>query len=285
MIKKILKISIVGKTNAGKSTLLNSIIGETVSIINKKINTTEDSIIGVRNVKEHQLIFYDTPGFNFIKSINTKNKILKKNLWDGINNSDIILFVIDSRKINFKETLSSLKFLNNLNKEIYLIFNKNDLIDKRIVLPIIKKIDDQIKNITYISISAKRSLGLKKIINLLVKKTYRSDWLFNDNQITNKDDIFITNECTRNMIFNSLHKEIPYNLNVKNKQFKYLKNGHLKIKQDIEIINNRYKQIILGKNGSKIKDIRTKSQNSISKILDIKVHLYLNIVKINAKKI
>ena len=88
MKKKVLKISIIGKTNAGKSTLINSLVGETISIINKKINTTEELIIGILNIKHHQLIFYDTPGLHFGKNYN--NRKLKKNLWDGLNNSDFI---------------------------------------------------------------------------------------------------------------------------------------------------------------------------------------------------
>ena len=94
----------------------------------------------------------------------------------------------------------------------------------------------------------------------------------------------MSNECTRNSLLFFLHKEIPYNVKIKNILFKYLKNGDLKIKQNIEISNFRYKKIILGKDGSKIKDIRIKSQNEISKILNTKIHLYIYISYLNAKK-
>ena len=109
----------------------------------------------------------------------------------------------------------------------------------------------------------------------LLSKTYYKKWIYNDNEISNKDDIFITNEITRNMILKLLHKEIPYNVKVKNKIFKYLKNGDLKVKQEIKIKNNRYKKILIGKDGSKIKSIRINSQKGISKSLNTKVHLYL----------
>ena len=98
MKKKLLKISIVGKTNAGKSTLLNNIIGETISITNKKINTTEDLILGIINIKNNQLIFYDTPGLSNLKSKNPLNKKNKIYLWKGLNESDLIIYLVDIKK-------------------------------------------------------------------------------------------------------------------------------------------------------------------------------------------
>ena len=137
----------------------------------------------------------------------------------------------------------------------------------------------------FFSISAKKKLGLKNLIKYLIEKTYYSNWVYFENEISNKDELFITNECTRNIILSFLHKEIPYNLKIRNKVFKYLQNGDLKIKQEILINNMRYKKIILGKNGTKIREIRVKSQKAISKLLNIKIHLYINLVMQNAKKI
>ena len=110
----------------------------------------------------------------------------------------------------------------------------------------------------------------RRIIKLLLKKL-------------NKDDIYITNECTRNAILKFLHKEIPYNIKIKNTLFKYLKNNDLKIKQSIELDNKRYKPIILGKNGNTIKRIRECSQKDIKSIINNNIHLYLQIDTKNAK--
>ena len=285
MKKKLLKISIIGKTNAGKSTLTNNLVGEIISITNKKINTTEDLIIGIFHSKNIQLVFYDTPGLNNIKSIDKKNIKMKQNLWNGLNETDLILYLIDTTKYNFNEISSNIIKLREINKPIVIVFNKNDLIEKKSILPKINELNKKYNLQDFFSISAKKILGLDVLKEFLQNKSYQSEWIFEKNEITNKDDIFITNECTRDIILNLLHKEIPYNIKITNKLFKFLKNGDLKIKQNIEIDNQRYKKIILGKNGDKIKDIRIKSQLNISKILKKKVHLYINIIKANAEKI
>ncbi len=282
MKKKLLKISLVGRTNAGKSTLINKLVGEQISIINKKINTTEDLIHGILNINNIQLVFFDTPGFKLDKEYDKKKPILKRNLWEGINISDLILFLIDSKNFKLNENIEHLKKLLEFKKKIIVVFNKNDLIDKKSILPMIKELDKFKKISNFFSISAKLNKGINYLITNLLNNSYQSEWLYLENEISNKNDIFITNECTRNALLTVLHKEIPYNLKINNMEFKYLKNGDLKIKQEIEIENPRYKKIILGKNGDKIKDIRIKSQMCISKILKCKTHLYLKII--NAKK-
>ncbi len=285
MKKKILKICLVGKTNAGKSTLLNNLVGEKISITNKKINTTEDFVIGIVNIKNTQLVLYDTPGISFLRDNKSQKTKLKKNLWEGLNQSDIILYLIDSKKIDFNALENDFLKLYELKKKISIIFNKTDLIKAESLLKHIKSITEKYKVDKFFNISSIKKLGLENLINYLLQKSKYGNWLYNDNEITDKDDIFITNECTRNEILSLTHKEIPYNIKVINKTFKYLKNGQLKIKQDIIIKNDRYKKILLGKKGSKIKDIRIKSQKEISNILNIKTHLYININLLHAKKI
>ena len=260
MKNKILKVAIVGKTNAGKSTLINQIVGEKISIQNKKVNTTKDLILGVKNLKETQLLFYDTPGSNFIKPINSQSKILKTNFWNGINNSDLILYLIDSNRINFNFLNNQIDILIDTKKKIIIVFNKIDLISSKKLLPIIKDIDSKYKIEFFISISAKKNKGINKLLDAIVKYSYKSEWIFKKDEITNKDDKFIINELLRETILEYLHKEIPYNINFEVTVFKTLKNKDIKIKQNIIINEIRYKKIILGKKGEMIKKIREACQ-------------------------
>ena len=277
MKKKLIKVALVGKTNAGKSTLVNSFVGEKISIINKKIKTTQDLILGILNIDTTQIIFYDTPGSNFLKTSNLLQKKNKTHIWSAIDQVNLILYIIDSSKYNYQNIESDIKKISEVNKSIILVFNKIDLIENEKILLYI----NELKKINFIesffNISAKYNKGITNLSNYLRTKSITQEWLYKNDEITNKDDIFITNECTRNAILAFLHQEIPYNIKVRSLVFKYLKNHDLKIKQSIELQNKRYKPIILGKKGNTIKRIRENSQNAIHKILNCKVHLYLQV--------
>ena len=278
MIKKIIKIAIVGKTNAGKSTLINHIVGEKISIQNKKINTTRDNIVGIRNIKETQMIFYDTPGSNFLKSTKLNSSKLKINLWSGIDDSDIILYLIDSKTINFSFLYGQLEKLKEIKKKIILVLNKIDLVSSRKLLPVINQINKKFEIESFFTISAKKNIGITDLLKYLKNFSYKSKWIFNNNEISNKDDKFIISELLRETILTYLHKEIPYNLDIETTTFKELKNKDIKIKQNIIINEKRYKKIILGKKGEMIKKIREDTQKKISNILNAKIHLYLEII-------
>ena len=277
MKKKLIKVALVGKTNAGKSTLVNSFVGEKISIINKKINTTQDLILGILNIDTTQIIFYDTPGSNFLKTSNLLQKKNKTHIWSAIEQVNLILYIIDSSKYNYQDIESDINKISEVNKSIILVFNKIDLIENEKILFYI----NELKKINFIesffNISAKYNKGITNLSNYLRTKSITQEWLYKNDEITNKDDIYITNECTRNAILEFLHQEIPYNIKVRSLVFKYLKNHDLKIKQSIELQNERYKPIILGKKGNTIKRIRENSQNAIHKILNCKVHLYLQV--------
>jgi len=278
MTSKILKIALVGRTNAGKSTLINRIVGEKISIQNKKINTTQVTVIGIKNIRETQLIFYDTPGSNFLKSLNAQSKNLKTNLWSGIDDSDIILYLIDSKTANSKFLFEQIIKLQEVKKKILIIFNKIDLISNKEILPLTSNLNKNFNIDSFFTISAKQNIGIENLLNYIDKFSYASNWVFKDDEITNKDDVFIVGELLRETMLTYLHKEIPYNVNIQTSNFKTLRNNDIKIKQKIIIKQPRYKKIILGKKGEMIKKIREDSQKKMSKIFNTKIHLYIEIL-------
>ena len=278
MKSKIIKVAIVGRTNAGKSTLINKIVGEKISIQNKKINTTQVTVMGVKNIKKTQFIFYDTPGSNFLKSLNKDSRNLKTNLWNGIDESDIIFYLIDSNTANIKFLFDQIDKLQEVKKKIIVIFNKIDLISNKQLLPLISDLDKSFNIDSFYTISAIQNIGIDDLLDYIDKYSYASEWIFKDDEITNKDDIFIISELLRETMLKYLHKEIPYNVNIETSNFKTLKNKDIKIKQKIIINQKRYKKIILGKKGEMIKKIREDSQKKMSQILKAKIHLYLEIL-------
>ena len=278
MKTKKLRISLVGRTNAGKSTLINRIVGEKISIQNKKINTTQDTIIGIRNIKESQLLFYDTPGSNFLKNLDSQSKKLKKNLWNGIDESDLILYLIDASSINTKFLFEQLEKINETKKKIIVAFNKTDLILNKKLLPIITKISNQFKVESFFTISAKKNIGIDDILKFLKKYTYPGKWEYLNDEITNKDDKFFLSELLRETLLTYLHKEIPYNISIRTTNFKELSKSDIKIKQKILINEKRYKKIILGKKGSMIKKIREECQKKIKSVFKKNIHLYIELI-------
>jgi len=278
MTSRVLKIALVGRTNSGKSTLINRIVGEKISIQNKKINTTQITVMGIKNIRETQLIFYDTPGSNFLKSLNAQSKNLKTNLWSGIDESDIIFYLVDSKTANSKFLFEQINKLQEVKKKILIIFNKIDLISNKEILPLISNLNNNFNIDSFFTISAKQNIGIEDLLSYIDKFSYVSNWVFNDDEITNKDDVFIVGELLRETMLTYLHKEIPYNVNIETSNFKTLRNKDIKIKQKIIIKQPRYKKIILGKKGEMIKKIREDSQKKMSKIFNAKIHLYIEIL-------
>ena len=278
MISRVLKIALVGKTNAGKSTLINRIVGEKISIQNKKINTTQVTVMGIKNIRKTQLIFYDTPGSNFLKSLNAQSKNLKTNLWSGIDDSDIILYLVDSKTANSKFLFEQINKLQEVKKKILIIFNKIDLISNKDILPLTSNLNKNFNIDSFFTISAKQNIGIEDLLNYIIKFSYASNWIFKNDEITNKDDVFIVGELLRETMLTYLHKEIPYNVNIQTSTFKTLRNKDIKIKQKIIIKQPRYKKIILGKKGEMIKKIREDSQKKMGKIFNAKIHLYIEIL-------
>ena len=267
-------ISIVGPSNSGKSTLLNKILDEKVSIVSRKVQTTRMGLRGIFNNNEVQIIFIDTPGLFNAKTI--FEKAMVENAFNNLNDADLVYFLIDgSRKLS-KFDKQVLEYFENFKKEAFLIINKIDLIDKKQLLGITNNINSYFSFKKTFYISAKTKEGVNDLLLQTNKEAVSEGWLYPEDQYTNLQSAILCEEITREKIFNHVHEEVPYSSIVKTDSWSDKKNL-LKIGQTIYVKKKNHKGIILGKEGSKIKEIGTASRIDLEKIFNKKIFLSLDV--------
>ncbi|WP_168893426.1 GTPase Era [Enterobacteriaceae endosymbiont of Donacia simplex] len=260
-------ILIIGRSNVGKSTLLNTLIGKKISIISHKINTTNNNIIGIYNKKSYQIEYIDTPGNIFY---NNKILDLLKN-----NKYNYIFFILDRNKWNYIEEKFT-KILNKITIPIILIINKVDkLNNKNILLPYISFLKQKIKFVYLFIISAKYKLYTNNINNIICKKLPKKKHYYPNNYITNQTKKFILKEIIRESIIKYIHQELPYSIIIKINYPKKLKNLPDKINIFLFINNIRQKKIIIGKNSIILKLIKYRSEKNIKNFFKKKININL----------
>ena len=269
-------ILLTGFSNAGKSTLLNNILNNKISIVSHKVQTTKEKISGVINLNHSQLIFTDTPGI--IQNRRYKTKSLSRSIQDEEEKIDLNLFIYDLSKKIDKKLLSEINTIIQNFKKNCLVLNKIDLVSKDRMLKYSEILNSQINFSKTFMISAKKKKGLKFLLNYLIDEIPERNWKYNGKIKVTKSINYRISEITREKIFNLINKEIPYLVKIKTK----IKNQEkiIKVYQEIYVNKDSQKSIIIGRNGEKIKMIGTRSRIDIEKILNKKVFLDLTVKKI-----
>ena len=274
--KKLLKALIVGKPNVGKSTLLNSLVGEKVSIVSRKAQTTQKNTTGVITKDNSQLIFFDTPGLNKIE----KNIRIYETFKTVAENVDVLIYMVDNTK---KSQSIDDQFRNWLNindnkfKKKILIINKIDCIEKVNLFEITRKINGVINFDETFFISLSKKSGMERFLNWVEKQAYSNEWLFQQTYKSNISKKNFLSELTREKVFEYIHEEIPYNLEIKTDYIEPGSNKSLKVYQTVWLQKKSYKPIILGKEGKSIKMISLQARLDMQKFLKSKVHLFIRL--------
>ncbi|QCI15937.1 GTPase Era [Buchnera aphidicola] len=267
-------ITIIGKVNVGKSTLLNQIIEKKISIVSRKKNTTQKNIIGIKTQDSHQCIYIDTPGI-VCNNRNNSNKDNKNNIHILIKNTTLIIFIID-RIYWTKEDEIILNKIKKNNIPIIILINKIDkILNKEILLPFIDFLKKKISSTEIIPISAKKIkdiIFLNKIIKSYLPKTKH---LYPKNWITTNSKFFTISEIIREQLIFFLGDELPSIVKVTIESFHEEQYKKFNIRAIIWVKNNRQKRIVIGHNGEKIKKISTISRYNIEKEFHIKTCLIL----------
>ena len=272
MNKKCGYVAVLGETNAGKSTLINQMVGQKVSIVSRKIQTTLSRTLGIAIYENSQIIFIDTPGF-----LRSNTKSLSKIAWDAFRETENILFVIDVNKKNFDESLALLKKIDT-GKKVSLVMNKVDLIHKPELLKI-AAIFNEVRNFEKIfMVSGISGSGVKDIVKYLAEIVPQGDWIYAQDEVTDSSFEKYTSEITREHVYHRLHKEIPYKCKVETESYEDQKDGSIKIVQNIHVKSNAHKVICLGHKGGKIKAIGEAARKELSELLERNVHLFLHVL-------
>lgn len=267
-------IALVGAPNAGKSTLTNALLGQKLTIVSSKPQTTRNSIKAIIVEGDSQLIILDTPGIFVPRDDKILERIIVKSAWQGLRDSDHVCFLIDATIGLNKQNFQILENLKKENPDVTVVINKIDLVKKIKLLEIISQISRfELNNI--FMISAQNDDGVEGLKQFLCSKCPSSPWIYDEDQITDAPMRFIASEITREKLFARLENELPYNLTVKTDSYEVLDNGEIKIHQTVFILRDSQKAIVLGKRGERIRDIGFESRKDISDIAGRKVHLFL----------
>ena len=278
--KKLLKALIIGKPNVGKSTLINFLVGEKVSIVSRKAQTTQKNTTGVVTKNDSQLIFFDTPGLNRVE----KNVRISETFLAVAENVDVVIYMVDNRKKSHSidnQFSAWLKKNDSFIKKKILLVNKIDCIEKVDLLEITKKINEIINFDETFFISVTKESGTDSFIKWIDKQAYSNEWLFDENYKSNVGKKKFLSELTREKIFEYIHEEIPYNLEIKTDYIEPSGKKSMKVYQTVWLNKKSYKPIILGKKGQAIKIISIHARQGMEKFLKTKVHLF---IKLKVKK-
>ena len=265
-------VSFIGRPNVGKSTLLNSILGKRVAITSDKPQTTRNMIQGIYNDNDTQIVFVDTPGIH--KPQNKLGKVLNKQAYFTINDVDIVILVVDiTEKIGTGDKFV-IDILKNIDKPVFLVINKIDKLQREEIL---KKIDEYQKLYDFaeiVPVSARKKDNVDRLIEVIKKYLPDSIKYFDDNTITNSSPSFIISEFIREKVLDLTEEEVPHSVTCIVEDITEEENI-LNISATIVVDRENLKKIIIGKNGSMIKEIGIRSRKDIEEYFGKKVYLDL----------
>lgn len=274
--KKCGSIAIIGAPNAGKSTLVNQMVGQKVSIVSPKVQTTRNRVLGIAIHDNAQIILIDTPGlFNPQTRL---DRAMVSAAWSGASEGDVIAYLFDTKKKSINENdRKTLARLAELSKElpIVLILNKIDAIEKPKLLKLAAEMNELCPFRDTFMISAYTGDGVKDVLNAFAKMIPESEWVFDEDQVSDMPMRLLAAEITREQIFNQLHQELPYAMTVETETWEEFDNGDVRIQQLIHVEKDQQKAIVLGKGGSRLKEIGSRARTELENIFERKVHLKL----------
>ena len=273
-------IALVGAPNAGKSTLLNSLVGTKVSIVTHKAQTTLSQVRGVVTLDKAQLVFIDTPGIFAPKR--RLDRAMVDSAWGGAGDADLVALIVDAERGITPELERLLEGLENITHPRILILNKIDTIKNEALLELSKTLNERLRFESTFMISALKGYGVQDFMDWCVKHIPPGPWHFPEDHLTDLTMAITAAEITREKLFLRVHDEIPYNSTVETESFKIQKDGSYKIDQVVYVSRDSHKKIVLGAGGQTIKAIGQEARKELMEMYEVPIHLFL-FVKVREK--
>ena len=275
MPKKFSFVTIIGAPNVGKSTLTNYIVGEKITIVSSKVQTTRSTIRGIFVEDNAQLVFCDTPGI-FLAKKNLEKSIVM-NALENLSKDSQIIFMVAVCKNNQLENNLIWNHLKSLRKKVIIVINKVDLTTEEKISELSRPYEDLEMVEKIFNISAQTGTGVKELKEYLIEKAPQSEFLYPEDELTTMPSRFLAQEITREKLFNLLAKELPYNLSVETISWKEDEQKSIIIHQDIYVSKESQKKIIIGHKGNLIKEVGTLARKELAELLSTKIHLFLHV--------
>ncbi|MBB3019886.1 GTP-binding protein Era [Microvirga lupini] len=266
-------VALIGAPNAGKSTLLNSLVGSKVSIVSRKVQTTRALVRGIAIEGEAQIVFVDTPGI--FKPKRRLDRAMVTSAWGGAGDADVIALLLDVRKGIDEEAEAILAKLPELKRPKVLILNKIDLIERSKLLEMAAKLNEQVPFAHTFMISALKGDGIETMKRQLAQMMPEGPWLYPEDQISDAPLRMLAAEITREKIYERLHEELPYQSTVETDQWQVRPDGSVRIEQTVFVERDSQRKIVLGKGGQTIKAIGQAARKEIAEIAESPVHLFI----------
>jgi GTP-binding protein Era len=268
-------VALVGAPNAGKSTLLNHLVGNKVSIVTPKAQTTRRRVIGITMVENSQVLFVDTPGI-FADPKRPLERAMVRAAWDGVDDADLVLFVLDATRGLNGQARAVLEGLVGRHRRVWLVINKIDAVRSDKALPLIAEANQVLPFEETFIVSALNGDGCDDLLKAVAKALPEGVWLYPEDQLSDLSDRALAAEITREKVFLQLQDELPYSITVETEQYLESQDGkEVRIDQVIYVLRDSQKAIVLGKGGSRIKAIGQAARQDLEKLLDARVHLFL----------
>lgn len=265
-------VALMGPTNAGKSTLLNRLVGSKVAIVSHKVQTTRALIRGIGMFEETQVVFVDTPGL--FTPRRRLDRAMVETAWSGARDAECIAFVMDARKGLTETVETALETLQKVFQPKWLVLNKIDEIDQSELLPLIAKINAILPFDETFPVSALTGEGCDAFVEALRRTMKPGPWLYPEDQLSDLPMRMLASELTREKLYERLHEELPYVSHVVTEDWKTTPKGH-RVEQTIYVERDSQKKIVLGKGGATIKWISMNARKAIGEAVDAPVHLFL----------